>query len=145
MTVTPEDDTTRSEQKVGLFFKPSPFMRWTLVPVLVAFAIGMPYLDARKTTGSTLLVAGLSTLSLLYAVALLAPARARWASRVAAAMVFLFYVWYAVIEWFFSSDPVTLLEPRGNASPVNALLGLFVIGVPALAYAVRGFRRGRPK
>src|SRR6185295_16012451 len=109
MTVTPEDDTTRSEQKVGLSFKPSPFMRWTLVPVLVAFAIGMPYLDARKTTGSTLLVAGLSTLSLLYAVALLAPARARWSSRVAAAMVFLFYVWYAVIEWFFSSDPVTLL------------------------------------
>ena len=127
MTVRPEH-----------FFISTPFIRWTLVPALVLFAVSMPLMMDRWTVGTLLLVGGLSLAALLYAGALLWPRHLRWAGRAVAGMVFVFYVFYAIYEWFFSAQPFRFIGPRSESSPRNALLGLIIIGVPALVYALRG-------
>ncbi len=119
------------------FFAASPFLRWTLIPFLLAFAIGMPLLMETWTGESLLVVPALSAIALLYALALLSPARFNWAGRAVAGMVFVFFLAYAIEEWSFSSDRFRLVEPRSRASPRNALLGLIVIGLPCLGYALR--------
>ena len=120
------------------FFISTPFIRWTLIPVLLLFAIGVPLMVDEWTLGGALVVIGLSSTAVLYAAALGWPGRLRWAGRAVAAMVFVFYAMYAVDEWFFSETPFRLVESKSVASPRNALLGLVIIGLPALIYALRG-------
>jgi len=120
------------------FFISTPFIRWTLIPVLLLFAVSIPLMMDEWTLGGALAVMGLSTTAVLYAAALAWPGRLRWASRAVAGMVFVFYAIYAVDQWFLSDTPFRLVEPTSNASPRNALLGLVIIGLPALIYALRG-------
>lgn len=124
----------------GDFFRPSRFMRWTLVPVLVVFALWVPFAEDEWSAGRAALVAALSGLALAYAAALLWPRRAAWAARATAAGVFLFYVAYLVDEWFLGDEPLRLVERQSQATPGNALKGRIVIGLPALFFALR--RRG---
>ena len=119
------------------FFTSTPFVRWTLIPALLLFAISIPVMMDQWTLGRALLVTGLSTTAVLYAGALAWPSRLRWAGRAVAGLVFVFYAIYAIDQWFFSEAPFVLVEPRSSASPRNALLGLLVIGVPSLIYALR--------
>lgn len=119
------------------FFAGSPFLRWTLIPILVLFAVGMPLMVDEWTVRSGVLVGALSGASILYALAMLSPARFHWAGRTVAAMVFLAYLAYAISEIFFSNHPIRLDERRSTASPMNAVLGLIIIGLPALWYATR--------
>jgi uncharacterized membrane protein len=118
------------------FFRPSRFMRWTLVPVLVGFAVILP-LDMEWTPLRAVVVATLSSLALLYAAALVWPRRCAWAARAAAAIVFLAYVAYFVDEWVVEGQPLRAPRRRSESSPGNALLGLIVIGLPALLFALR--------
>ena len=120
------------------FFISTPFIRWTLIPALLLFAISVPLMMDEWTLGRTLVVIGLSGAAVLYAGALAWPRRLRWAGRAVAGMVFVFYAIYAIDQWFFSDAPFRLAEVKSNASPRNALLGLLIIGVPALIYALRG-------
>ncbi len=98
------------------FFTSTPFIRRTLIPALLLFAISIPLMMDQWSLGRALLVTGLSTTAVLYAGALAWPNRLRWAGRVVAGLVFLFYAIYAIDQWFFSKAPVTLVEPRSNAS-----------------------------
>jgi hypothetical protein len=119
------------------FFRSTPLLRWTLIPVLLLFGAGVPFLVPVYTLWRVLLIAALSGTALLYAAALMWP-RYLWVTgRIVAGMVFLFYVAYAVSEWFFSDHPFVIGERRSRASPANSLLGLLIIGVPALLYALR--------
>ena len=127
------------------FFRPSRFMRWTLVPVLVAFALWLPLGMGEWNATRVGVAAVLSGLSLLYATALLWPQRAAWAARMTAAGVFLCYVAYLVHEWAFTDEPVRPDDPRSASSPGNALKGLVVIGLPALWFALRRRRRVEPE
>jgi len=120
------------------FFISTPFIRWTLIPVLLLFAVSTPLMMDEWTLGGALVVIGLSSTAVLYAAALAWPGRLRWAGRAVAGMVFVFYAIYTVDEWFFSKTPFRLVESKSNASPRNALLGLVIIGLPALIYALRG-------
>lgn len=61
-----------------------------------------------------------------------------WGFRALAGCIFLMYFLYFVYEWLFSGHPLRLIEPRGQASPRNALLGLVIFGLPGLQYAVFG-------
>jgi hypothetical protein len=118
------------------FFTPSRFMRWTLVPVLVGFAVIMP-LDMEWTPLRAVVVATLSSLALLYAAALLWPRHCAWAARAAAAIVFLAFVAYFVDEWIVQGEPIRAPRRPGESSAGNALAGLAAIGVPALLFALR--------
>ena len=120
------------------FFVSTPFIRWTLIPVLLLFAVSVPLMTDEWTLGSALVVIGLSTTAVLYAAALAWPGRLHWAGRAVAGMVFVFYAIYAFDQWFLSDTPFRLVESKSNASPRNALLGLVIIGLPALIYALRG-------
>jgi hypothetical protein len=128
----------RTEMRPERFFISTPFMRWTLVPVLVLFAISTPTLVRSWTVERVLLVAGMSSAALLYAATLIWTRYLRLASRLVAGIVFAFYAAYAVHEWFFAGTRFRLLERPSVASPRNALLGLLVIGMPCLIYAMRG-------
>jgi hypothetical protein len=122
------------------FFHSTPFLRWTLVPVLVLFAISTPTLVRSWTVERAVLAGGMSAVALCYAATLIWPRRLRWGGRVVAGAVFATYVAYAVHEWFFSGNTFRLAEPRSAASPRNSLLGLLIIGMPCLIYAIRGSR-----
>lgn len=64
--------------------------------------------------------------------------RFHWAGRVLAGFVFLSYAAYLIHELAMEGFPTRLLPKRGEASAINALVGLLVIGVPAGLYAVFG-------
>jgi hypothetical protein len=93
------------------------------------------------TVKSGLLVGVLSSAAILYALALLNPTRFQWAGRAVAGLVFAAYLAYTISELFFSNHPVRLNEPRSTASPMNAVRGLIIIGLPALWYAARKRRQ----
>jgi hypothetical protein len=103
----------------------------------VLFGAGMPFLVPEYTLWRALLIAALSGTALLYAAALLWPRYLWITGRIVAVMVFLFYAAYAISEWFFSDHPFVLGQRKSVASPLNSLLGLLIIGVPALLYAIR--------
>ena len=119
------------------FFRSTPLLRWTLIPVLVLFGAGMPFLVPKYTLWRALLMTALSGTALVYAAALMWPRYLWLTGRIVAGMVFLFYIAYAVSEWFFSDHPFVIGERRSRSSPVNSLLGLLIIGVPAILYALR--------
>ena len=122
------------------FFSGSRSFRWSLVPVLVAFAVVLVVeLEGVSPVGVavSLLLAGIS---LLYAAALAWPRRFLWARRMVALSVFLAYVAYLVVEWIVEDQPLAVPRRRSESSPGNALVGLIVIGLPALAYALRARR-----
>ncbi|MBL8858996.1 MAG: hypothetical protein JNL28_10855 [Planctomycetes bacterium] len=119
-------------------FSASPFLRWTLGTVALAGAVGFPIMfkDARGLAWGVLLA--LETLLILLLVAMIAPTRCAWAGRVLTGIVFLAYVAYFVnAVW---TDPAGLnpTSNRGVSSAFNALLGLIVIGLPSLKYALSG-------
>jgi len=120
------------------FFISTPFIRWTLIPVLLLFAVSIPLMMDEWTLGGAFVVIGLSATAVLYAAALAWPGRLRWVGRAVAGMVFVFYAIYAVDQWFLSNTSFRLVESKSNASPRNALLGLVIIGLPALIYALMG-------
>ena len=106
------------------FFASTPFLRWTLIPALLLFAVAMPLMMDEWTLGRLLLMTALCATAILYAAALAWPDRLRWATRAVAGMVFVFYLLYTIEQWFFSGAPFSLHEPISNASPRNALLVL---------------------
>jgi NADH:ubiquinone oxidoreductase subunit 5 (subunit L)/multisubunit Na+/H+ antiporter MnhA subunit len=125
--------------KVRSMFGASGFVRWSLSPLVLLFAILMPLLIEEWTTTRIVLMAGME----LAAIALLAgfwlPARiGRWAFRTLAALIFLAYAGYLIHEFFFTDKQFKIVQNRGEASPRNALLGFIVIGVPSLIYALLG-------
>lgn len=119
-------------------FSGSPFLRWTLGTVALACALGFPFLfgDAR---GAALIIAlGLELLALLLLVAMIAPERCAWAGRLLAGLVFLTYVAYLANMVWTHPESLEATAHRGESSAFNALLGLGIIGLPSLKYALTG-------
>ena len=117
-------------------FGGSRFLRWTLFAVAtLAFVLmaAVPYDWSPKTVVAVVLIEG--ALALL-ALAMIAPRRCAWAGRVLCGLVFLAYVWYLGLE--LREDPGSIRDVgrRSESSAGNALLGLIVIGLPALAFAL---------
>jgi hypothetical protein len=124
-----------------LFGGRSRFVAWILVPPLGLFAVWLPFAIPKWTAGAVALFAALESAAILLALTLTNPERFRTIGRVLAAEVFLSYSAYAVYELLYSTGPF-FGKSRGDPAPGNALLGLLILGVPALLYAIRG-RFGR--
>ncbi len=76
------------------------------------------------------------------------PVRFGWALRIVSGVVFVAYAAYLVAELMEGNGKLTMPGSRGEANPVNAILGLLVIGFPALMYTLSGrftFKRGKEK
>jgi hypothetical protein len=104
------------------------------------FIIVTPFHRGEWSAQSVILVVGVDALGILLLLALYKPDRFHWAGRAATGLVFLAFLSYLIDEivsghpWHFG--------PRSEPSPLNALLGLFAIGVPCLRYTLVG-RFGR--
>jgi hypothetical protein len=119
-----------------VLFSGSRFVFWALSPCLLAFAVALPLLTSSWPLESILLVSVLSGTSLLLVLALYDLKRFAWAGRSATAIVFVAYVAFLVDE-IHKGDPWRF-APRSDGSPLDALLGLVVIGLPCLRYTVTG-------
>ncbi len=122
-------------------FGGSAFIRWTLTPVLVAFAIWMPLSVTELDGEKLLLMAGLVTVALALLAGFWLPKRfSAMAFRLVCAIIFLVYAAYLFSECraWLSGEKALSSGGRGASSPLNALLGMLIIGLPALLYAWRG-------
>jgi membrane-bound ClpP family serine protease len=122
----------------GTRFGGSRFLFWALAPFLLAFAVVMAFMVSDWTSGAGAGIALLITGAMLLVLKLYDTEQFDWAGRVVAGLVFVAYVSYLVHELATEGVPDHLPRSPAEASPVNALLGLLVIGIPGLLYAVRG-------
>jgi hypothetical protein len=123
-------------------FSGSRFIFWSLGPVL--FLGGLSFLGlaiwAFPGGGQTSRL-GLALLGLFCLVCvpvLYDPTRFRLASRVLTGVVFLVYLGYFISEWIWHSNDIGLGKPRSAQTPLNATLGLLVIGLPCLWWTLFG-------
>lgn len=127
-------------------FGGSQFVRWTLSPLVILFALLMPFLVEGWTLTRVVVFAGIEFLCLALLVGFWLPVRVgRWAFRCVCGGVFLAYAVYVMNQLLFSDAPFRLFESRAVTSPRNAVLGLVIIGLPSLWYALFGrFTRRKP-
>ncbi len=90
------------------------------------------------TSRGGLLVGALIAAALLLLLQLYDGIRFHWAGRVLAGLVCFSYAAYLVHELATEGFPARFLPRRGEASAINGLVGLLVIGVPAGLYALFG-------
>lgn len=117
----------------------SRFLFWSCAPVLILTAVLFPFLIPNQTLTSVIASTLISVWCVLLSLLLFDPARFRWAGRLAALMVFIIYVAY-VINMLVSGAP--MWGNRRSMSVMTSVVGLSVIGVPALYFALFG-RLGR--
>lgn len=123
----------------GLIDRPPArrFMFWCLLPWLLAFLILMPLLIPWSFR-SLAIIASLEIMAALLLIGLYDSVRFGWALRFVAFMVFLAYVAYLVAMLIESGGQIEFTWRRAKSSAFNAILGLFMIGLPALGYALQG-------
>jgi hypothetical protein len=121
------------------FLGASGFVRWTVSPLVLLFAVLMPLLIEEWNPVRIIIMAGLELACLALLAGFWLPARvAHWAFRGLAGLVFVGYAAYLIHEFLFTDNEFKLVQSRGQASPRNALLGFIIIGLPSLMYAVLG-------
>jgi hypothetical protein len=125
-------------------FSGSRFIFWILAPILLIFVLGMASVflltddTFAVTPFSIVLFVTMIVTALLLLLGLYDPVRFHWALRCVTGVVFLAYVSYVVYEFAFTEEPLTLPRDRSEASPINALLGFLIIGLPSLWYTLTG-------
>jgi len=119
-------------------FGGSRFIFWTLAPVLILFAVGMPCLLTDWEPIKVTLTFTLALTALLLALGLWNPIRFRWVLRSVTGIVFLIFVAYFIEEAFFNKDSFGVPGSRSESNPLNAFFGLLFIGLPCLVYTIFG-------
>jgi hypothetical protein len=118
-------------------------MFWGIVP-LGGLMLGLMTAMTQDWTLKRALIIGAVDLTfLLLALALYNPKRFSWALGTVLMLVFLWYCFYVVDQFFFSGHPVRWPSSRGEVNPINALKGLLVIGLPSLVGSIGIFARRR--
>jgi hypothetical protein len=126
-------------------FGGSAFIRWTLSPFVLIFAVVLPLLVESWTPARILLMAGIELMCITLLAGFWPPSRyGHWAFRGLAGLVFLAYAAYLVKEFFFTDNPIRIAGRRSEDSPFNALLGFIIIGLPSLWYSLFGRFTLRP-
>lgn len=122
-------------------FGGSSFVRWTLTPVLIAFAIWMPLAVPELDGTKLVIVSGLLVVALALLAGFWLPRRFGVAAfRLVCAIIFLAYAAYLFSECraWLSGDKTFSVGRRSESTPLNALMGMVIIGLPALLYAWKG-------
>lgn len=120
-------------------FASSQFVRISLTPFLLLFAVLLPLAIPKWTPTGVAIVVALESMCIALLLGFWLPPRHRhWAFRGVAGLVFLSYTGYLIYEFFFTNGPLQLPRNRAEASPYNALLGFVFIGLPCLWYTIFG-------
>ena len=119
-------------------FGGSRFVRWTLLPCIVAAAlvIGLD-MDVWRSERAWIYACVEAALVLLY-LAIGWPEHYHWAGRVLCGGVFLAYAGYLVYEFWLHPEGLQPTVSRSRPSAWNAIRGLIAFGLPSLWYALRG-------
>lgn len=99
--------------------------------------------DGGWTTERTVGQAILTAITVLVVAATVAPDRAWWAFRILAFSVFAVYFWYLITQFVIEAKPLEFPPRSGERSPMNALMGFLVFGVPCLIYSMWGSTWGK--
>ncbi len=119
-------------------FGGSAFVRWTLSPFILIFALVIPFLIPEWTSAGVAIMVGIEIACLALLAGFWLPTKvANRAFRVLAGLVFVFYAGYLAQQFLFTDVAARIFERRG-ATPRNALIGFIVIGLPCLTFAIRG-------
>lgn len=119
-------------------FGGSPFIRWTVGPIVVAFLLGMTLLVPRWDPRTAAMVGVFYALGVPLLLGLYIPRWSRVCFRIVTAMVFVTYLTYLIVELKAHNWHLVQPRSRGEANPVNALVGLICIGGPCMIYTVSG-------
>jgi hypothetical protein len=122
-------------------FGGSRFLFWSLAPILAIFAVVFPFMITEWTARSYFLVAIIEPMLVAFILGLLNPQRFRWATRCGTGLVFCLYLVFAINQVFLSGKSLGAGSGKGKPgelSPLRAIMGLIVIGLPCLWYTVRG-------
>src|SRR5262245_46522989 len=126
-------------------FGGSRFVRWTLSPFVLLFALVVPLLLDTWTPIRVGIVVGMELMCLALLAGFWLPARiGHWAFRGLTGVVFLGYSAYLLHQLFVADKPFRMFGSRGEASPRNALLGFILIGLPSLWFTLLGRFTLRP-
>tara|TARA_R110002096_G_scaffold52142_21_gene136059 strand:+ start:1114 stop:2034 length:921 start_codon:yes stop_codon:yes gene_type:complete len=123
-------------------FSASPFIRWTLIPVLFLCIILFGFIAyagiISHDRSATVISSGLTLVCIALAMGLLS-ARMSWAFRIVTGFVFAAYISYVIYEFCFNPEAeFGWLSSRGASNPRNALLGFVIIGLPCFWYTISG-------
>lgn len=138
------DEEWRMSSFAERLFAGSPFVRWSIgiVVLLTGLAFVPLLLEAH---GRELWIGlALEAVLVLLGLPMLAPRRFAWAGRALCGLVFLAYVAYVIDMWIEKPDSFAPGSRPGASTGFNALLGLAIIGTPALFYALRRPRHVAP-
>lgn len=117
---------------------PRGFFFWTLSPFLVLFIVVMGLLIDKSEPTKLVLLLTIELLAILTLLGLFNARRFWWAWRGVGAIIFLGYVAYLIAMVIESNGMVKMPARRSEASLVNAVIGLCIIGLPGLWYALYG-------
>jgi hypothetical protein len=134
--------TTRRTDLADFLFGGSRLLFWTLAPLLILIVVLLGFYPANRSTQATVVAIGVDSLVVLLILAMYDPKTFHWAGRAAMGLVFLVFLWYLIYE--IDCGQPWRLVPHSEPSPVNALLGLLIIGLPCLHYMLYG-RFGRKR
>jgi hypothetical protein len=113
---------------------------WVLAPVMLVTGLGLPLIvDPPTVTGEVVLYVFSATL-VFATIGLAAPGRFWWALRLVAAAILVAYLAYAtheIIRWW-NGKPFGLQSAQSDSNLRNALLGLFIFGLPAMYFLLTG-------
>ena len=116
----------------------SPVLRGILIVFLLLFSWMVLSSWSRDTPAQRVAGAIVAGLMLFFALGLLAPRRLGWIFRVLGGFVFLVYAGYFAHQvWRLLEGDAQRFSP-GRPSAVMAGLGLLILGVPCLVYALSG-------
>ena len=116
----------------------SPVLRGILIAFLLLFSGMLLSSWSTDTLVQRIASAIVAGLMLLFALGLLAPRRLGWIFRVLAGVVFLVYLAYFGHQlWRLLSGDAQSFSP-GRPSALMAGLGLLILGVPCLVFALSG-------
>ena len=114
---------------------------WAIAPLLILTCLSMTLVayDREGQTGlGRALVILCDVAGVLLVLGLWDARRFFWCFRLIGLLVFLAYGWYIYDEVLTSDKPFFgKTHQRGEASPINSLLGFAFIGIPALLFAVK--------
>jgi hypothetical protein len=122
-------------------YRGSKFTRWTLSPVVALALISLPLLTSGWSPGKVVVVTAIELMLACLLVSLLAPGRFPAVVGVVTATIFAGYVAYAVDALVRRPSTLTPSAAGDGTSPLNAVSGLVLIGIPSLLLSVAFFRQ----
>ena len=123
----------------SVLFSDKPYIRWVISPFVVLTMIILPICSTKWTPESVILMASIELLGIAFLIGLWSSgAIQNYSLRFVTALVLAFYLYYFIHEWFFSGHSFVWNQPRGESSPKNSLLAMFIIGLPCLWFTIFG-------